>query len=115
MMIEETILEYLDSRLDVPCYLMRPENVPDAFVLIEKTGGSRTNKVDHATFALQSYGATLYDAAALNRTVISATEDLVTLPSIASSRLQTDYNFTNIADKHPRYQAIFSITYYEEV
>ena len=49
MMIEQTILEYLDSRLDVPCYLMRPENVPDAFVLIEKTGGSRTNKVDRAT------------------------------------------------------------------
>lgn len=114
-MIEETILEYLEDMLDVPCYLMRPENVPSSFVLIEKTGGSESNKVDHATFAFQSYGATLYDAAALNRTVISAAKDLVTLPSISSSRLQTDYNFTNIADKHPRYQAIFDITYYEEV
>lgn len=114
-MIEQTILEYLSSRLDVPCYLMRPENVPNSFVLIEKTGGSRANKVDHATFAFQSYGATLYDAAALNRAVISAAEDLATLQGVASSRLQTDYNFTNIADKHPRYQAIFSITYYEEV
>ena len=46
MMIEETILEYLESRLDVPVYLMRPENVPNSFVLIEKTGGSRTNKVE---------------------------------------------------------------------
>ncbi len=114
-MIETAVLEFMKERINAPCYLMRPENVGDAFVIIEKTGSSRENHIDHATIAFQSYGATLYDAARLNEDVKAAAADLTDLPGVSSSKLQTDYNFTNIADKHPRYQAIFSITYYEEV
>lgn len=114
-MIEQAILEHMEASLDVPCYLMRPENVPASFVLIEKTGGSRTNYVDRSVFAFQSYGATLLEAATLNEEVKKAADELIVLPGVSSSKRQTDYNFTNTADKHPRYQAIFEITHYEEV
>lgn len=112
-MIETTIYDYLVSELaSVPVYMTRPETAPQKYVLIEKTGGSASNHVYKSMFAFQSYGATLLEAAQLNETVKEAVEELVTLDEVASARYQTDYNFTNVADKHPRYQAIFEITHY---
>ena len=40
-MIEKTILNHLSRALDVPCYMERPADAPDTFVLLEKTGESR--------------------------------------------------------------------------
>ena len=42
-MIEKTILDHLSAALDAPCYMERPADAPDRFVLLEKTGESRAN------------------------------------------------------------------------
>ena len=111
-MIEKILLEYMDDAIDVPVYMTRPENVPGRYVLIEKTGGERRDKLNASTFAFQSYAPTLLGAAELNEAVKEAVDSFAVLPEVASSKYSTDYNFTNPASKQPRYQAIFKIYHY---
>lgn len=111
-MIEKILLDYLTEELTVPVYLERPVDPPDEFVLIEKTGSSKSNMITRATIAFQSYAETLYNAAILNTQVIAAVERSVELPEISAAKLNSDYNFTNTAMKQYRYQAVFNITHY---
>jgi hypothetical protein len=111
-MIETTLLEYLNNELAVPVYMERPAEPPEEYVIIEKTGSSKTNMLCAATMAFQSYAPTLYEAAVLNEAVKDAVEGSVTLPEISSAKLNSDYNFTDTASKQYRYQAVFNITHY---
>lgn len=112
-MIELIIKQYLDSKLSVPVYLQRQNMLPP-FVLFEKTGSSLTNLLPSSTFAFQSYGLSLYDAAKLNMEVKRAVIDMIELDEIAGVRLNSDYNFTDTETKEYRYQAVFDIRHYEE-
>ena len=114
-MIEKTILDYLTSNLDVPVYMERPEEVPDSWVLIEKTGSgfSRRGCLFTAMIAVQSYAPSMYEAAVLNEQVrdlmlaIAGSEGDVT-----RCELNSDYNFTDTTTKEYRYQAVFDMTHY---
>ena len=64
-MIEKIIYDYLNDQ-GFSAYMQKPENPPSEYVLIEKTGSSRTNYINSATIALQSYADSLYSAALLN-------------------------------------------------
>lgn len=112
-MIEKTILDYLSDSLDVPCYMEFPENAPDAFVLIEKTGDSIANHISSAVIAVQSYGASMFNAAVLNENV---KELMLSLPDqendITNVSLNSDYNFTDTSTKRYRYQAVFDVVHY---
>lgn len=110
-MIETTILDYLSSVLPEPCSLEVPERPPARFVVLEKTGSSRENHINTASFAVQSYAPSLFEAAELNERVKAAMDDLIQLPDIFSSKLDSDYNFTDTATKKYRYQAVYNITY----
>lgn len=110
-MIETTILDYLSSVLPEPCSLEVPERPPARFVVLEKTGSSRENHINTASFAVQSYAPSLFEAAELNERVKAAMDDLILLPDIFSSKLDSDYNFTDTATKRYRYQAVYNITY----
>lgn len=112
IIIEEIVYEYLDATMDVPVYMTRPETVSGQYVLVEKTGGDESNKIRMSTFAFQSYGDTLLEAIRLNEVVKAAVEDLIASPEITGIHFNTDYNFTNTADKRPRYQATFDIYHY---
>lgn len=111
-MIELTVKAHIDSVLDVDVYFEQPETAPDSFVLIEKTGSGRTNKLNSSTFAFQSYAGSMYEAATLNEAVKAAADSLVTLDEIASVRLNSDYNFTDTTTKRYRYQAVYDIKHY---
>lgn len=111
-MIEKVILDFLKSQLPVPVYLEQPEVPPASFVLFLKTGSGKSNRLDSATFAFQSYADSMYTAAALNESLKSAVENMITLNEIASVRLNSDYNFTDTTTKRYRYQAVFDIKHY---
>lgn len=115
-MIEITLLNYLKEVLEEPVYYVIPkgEAVSDEYVLIQKTSSSRQNHIDHATFALQSYGRSLHSAMLLNKKVKAAMDALITVDGISASRLNSDYNFTDMQSKNYRYQAVYEITYKEE-
>lgn len=116
-MIETVLYNYLSTAFaddDIPIYLERPESRPAGeYIIIEKTGGSSTNKISTNTFAFQSYGPTLYKASDLNEKVKAAVEQAEYLDEISSVTLNSDYNFTDTASKSYRYQAVFVITHYE--
>lgn len=117
-MIETIIRDYLEGALSgVPVFLEMPmvpdEELPTEFVLVERIAGSKTNQIDFASFAFKSYSTQrLYNAALLDESVRRAMEQAVTLDSIASVRLASNYNFTDVATKRYRYQAVYDIYYY---
>ena len=113
-MIEKIAINHLSTALTVPVYMEIPENPPNTFVLVEKTGSSRTNRVNRATLAVQSWAGSLLAAAELNERVKAAMDELAGIDDVSAYRLNSDYNFTDTAQKRHRYQAVYDITFYEE-
>lgn len=121
-MIEETIFDYLDENASVPWYAMRPPSDGDhmdtataSYGLFEKTASSKTDHVTTSTFAFQSYAPTLLEAAQISaelRELIEALPGVTT--EVSRAQLNSEYNFTNTADKQPRYQAVFSLVHFED-
>lgn len=111
-MIEKTIRDYLILNTEVPIYTELPANYLKPCVVLEMTGGSIENYIKSATVAIQSYGNSLYEASGLNQEIIEKTLNIVTLPEIASCRLNSTYNYTDTTKKEYRYQAVFNLTYY---
>lgn len=111
-MIEKTILDYLNENASVKCYMERPEEKPAKYILIEKTGSTRSNLIDQSTIAVQSYAPSLFQAAELNNEVKELMYMLPELDEVSKVSLNSDYNSTNTADKQYRYQAVFVVTHY---
>lgn len=113
-MIEEIVIGYL-NRKGFAAYGEEPRTeTAYPWYVVEKTSGDSTEHLRRAVLAVQSYGATMYEAAAANQAMIPALLGIVELNSIAGVNLNSDYNFTDTATKRYRYQAVFEITYYEE-
>ena len=84
-MIEEIVLQHLAGQLEVPVGMEVPENPAGTFCVLEKTGSGRRNRLDTATFAVQSCGPTLLEAARLNQRVKAAMDWLNTQKSVGCS------------------------------
>ena len=117
-MIETTLMNYLISKdLSVRnhVYAEVPEKPPEAYIVIEKTGSGRTNRINRAMIAIQSVAdrnkKSLLDVMRINEEVKEAMDEIVRLPEIFSCELNSDYNFTNEATKEYRYQAVFNLYY----
>ena len=115
-MIEITVYDFLKENLLAPVYTEIKKNPPSKMVTIEKTGSSETNHIKTSTFAIQSYGKSLYEAAELNEVVkevmMDGLDGLAGLDEIVSVGLNSDYNFTDTTTKKYRYQAVFNIVHY---
>lgn len=112
MVIEYVLLDFLLENLTVPVYMEEPDEMTSKYVLIEKTGANVSDRINTATFALQSYGASLEDAIDLNEEVKAVMDDLFYYDQrICSCKLNSDYNFTDSETKRYRYQAVYTITY----
>ena len=113
-MIEKKVLDWLGTQLSVPVYMERPYNVPDSYVLIDKTGSSMENWIYSVTIAVQSYAPTLLGAAELNELVKAEMLSMIELGDVSSVKLNSDYNYTDTATKSYRYQAVFDIVAYDD-
>ena len=111
-MIEDILQKYLSGKLDVPVCMEAPEESKESFVIIEKTGGGGSDRINTAVFAIQSYAGSLYEAAALNGKVKEAMESFADGNEVSRASLNTDYNFTDTESKRYRYQAVYDIVYY---
>lgn len=110
-MIEIVLLNYLKEVLSVDVFMEIPPDPPETYVRIEKTGSSEEEYIETATFALQSYADSMYEAALLNREVIDKMRKIITLDEVFKVKLNSDYNFTDPSTKKYHYQCIFDITY----
>ena len=66
MIVEAVVRNYLEEELKLPVFLEHEKNMPEQYVMIERTGGGRVNLLNNATLAVQSIGQSMYEAAALN-------------------------------------------------
>lgn len=112
MMIEKTVLDYLNDELSVPVYMEKPADPPASYVIVIKTGSGVTNFIYRATMVIQSVAPTLYEAACLNEEVKHAMDNIISLNEITHSSLNSDYEFTNTATKERRYQAVYDLVHY---
>ena len=112
MNIEEFVILFLSGRLSVPVSGDVPSPVPESFVTVEKTGSGRSNLINSATIAVQSWAASRAAAADLCTQVESVMDSLSAEPEISRCAIDTSYNFPDQARNKPRYQAVFSITHY---
>lgn len=110
-MIETLFQNYLKRALDLPVLLEEPEDPEARYVVLQKTGSSFENQVHTATFAVRSYGPSLYEAAALNADVIQAALSMNPTDGVFCAQLNSDYEYTNIETKQYRYQAVLVIYY----
>lgn len=111
-MIEIVIKNFLDGHLSVPSFLEHQKKMPEKYVLFEKTSGGSNNHLPSSTFAFQSYGPSLYEAALLNEELKQVIESMIGLNEISKIKLNSDYNFTDTETKEYRYQAVFDINHY---
>lgn len=112
-MIELVVLNYLKSELpDITVTAEIRQGMGDTFVSIEKTGGGMNDKLFSSTFAVQSWAGSLYDAMSLNERVKEAMLELPSVKEVTKCSLNSDYNYTDTATKHPRYQAVFDVVHY---
>lgn len=111
MTIEEIICNYLTEKLEVVALPEKPSRPFHRKIFVERTGGGG-HFVKESVMALQSYGDSMYEAAALNDQVIDQMFKAVELDSIINVNLNSNYNFTDETTKEYRYQAVFEITHY---
>lgn len=111
-MIELTIKNYLESKTEVPVFFERPEDVPETYIIIEKTGSSRVNHIDSSTIAVQCYAESMYEAALLNESIKNCMLNITELWEVSRCDLNSDYNFTDTSTKQYRYQAIYDLVHY---
>ena len=112
-MIEVTLYEYLKASLQKPVYMEMPSPIPSEFYLLEKTGGNIEDHIGHATFALQSYGKTLAMSVSMSMDGVKAMLNAISLDTVSSCTLNSEYNFPDLTRKKHRYQAVFNLTHYE--
>lgn len=112
MLIEEFIINYLNENMSVSAHTEKPQNAPKRYVLIDKTGSSKTNHLPNAIIAFQSYAESDLEAARLNKELKDVVEQMVELNEIRGLTLNSDYKFTDTTTKEHRYQAVYEIRYY---
>lgn len=111
-MIETEVLNVLTAALaPVPVSMEVPSPMPGTFVVLEKTGTSRTDQITTSTFAVQSWAPTMLDATQLNEQAKAAMDALPARQGIGSARLENDYNFTDTATHRYRYQAVYRVVH----
>lgn len=110
-MIEIIILKYLTEKMDVPVSMDKTDRDVKRYILMERTGSSRSNFINTATFVFQSYAESRYEAAKLNEELKLNMDNIIELPQISRSALNSDYDYTDTQTKEYRYQAVYNIVY----
>ena len=111
-MIEIVVKQFLEGRLSVPVFMEEPEEPPKEYIILEKVGGGKSNGLKTATITAQSYGSSLYEAAALNEELKEAMESIDNQDPISRAELNSDYNYTDTETNRYRYQAVYDLIYY---
>ncbi len=111
-MIEIVLKNYLEEILKVSVTMEIPAESKKSFIVIQKTGSRLKNHIKRSSFAIQSYGKSLYEAAKLNEDVKLAMENFISKKEVSKVELDTDYYFPSVETKQYRYQAVFDIIHY---
>ena len=87
-----------------------PEQRPQRFITVERTGGQRTHLWDSPMFAVQAWAATEAEASALADEVAVAILDWQREAFVAYSDVRSVYAFPDPDARVPRFQLTVSAT-----
>lgn len=110
MLIEQTVKEYLDSKLNVSVELEMPETMPDSFVVAQVIARGKENHINEVTMEFLSYAESNYKAALLDEAVREAMESIVELPDISCHFGGGNNNF-DTTNKRYRYRCYYNLYY----
>lgn len=111
MLIEQTILEYLQEALDMSnIYLEIPREIPETFVVFRIIDRGFSNQINEVTVEFQSYAPSKYEAAVLDELVRNAMNNINNLPSV-SGRFGGGNDNPDTLLKIPRYRCYYNIFY----
>lgn len=111
-MIEIIVLEHLSKKISVEVDMEIPKKALERFVVLRKADSSRENHVTTSMFVVDSYAASMIEAAKLNEQVVAAMDSLPELDEICCVSLTGDYSLPDTTSKKYRYQAVYDITHY---
>ena len=116
-MIEAIVRQYLISRdierIGRNIRMQVPDNPPSEYLIIQKTGSRRDNRVDRAMIAIQSISRTSKEiSAVINSAVVEAMMEMADYSDdVYGCELNSDGDFTDPDTKEYRYQAVFNLYY----
>lgn len=117
MEIEQLVRETLEGVTHYPAFLEEPPAPrPERYFLAARLGSGEENHISRVRLAVQSYAPSLAGAMVLNREAYDTMKALLLGdPAICRVSRISDYDFTDTAAKRHRWQAIYEITYYDDI
>lgn len=111
-MIEAIIIEYLNTKLNIPTYAEIPTKKPKKYIIVEKIDGGRVNHIKASTVSVYSYGSSLFESAELDEMVKNAMEMIVEDERVSSCRIGGEDRNIDTDNKEYRYETIFNLFHY---
>ena len=111
---EAKLIAYLSEKTGLPVSNTKEAGrTSEEYILVQRTNGSRVNKIDSRTYAIQSISSiSKLRAAEIDETVVEAMELYENEPYISKCGLNSDYDFTDANTKEFRYQSVYDIVYF---
>lgn len=113
-MIETLLIKYLQLNTGLFVSDEVPGSPkPQEYIIVQRTASGRSDLIDSATYAIQSYSRrSKLRAAQLNELVKRIMDEFEADPKISECSLNSDYDYTNTATKEYRYQAVYNIVHF---
>lgn len=105
-MIEADLIQFLKAGLDAPVSASVPKTRPARFVTVERTGGALDQFRDLPQFAIQAWGTSTADAAALADEVRKVLVRVSELVDVARVTVGSTYNYPDPDSGQARYQTV---------
>lgn len=109
-MIEGDLIAFLRDRLGVPVSASVPAVRPARFVTVSRTGGGADSFRDFPEFAVQAWGSSPSDAAALAVAARRELPAMIELPHVGRVDLRGLYEYPDADSGQSRYQLVVGLT-----
>ena len=115
--IEAVLCDYLAKKTGIPTYVEVPENMPDRFITVERTGGgdNRTSISENPTVVIDYWGQTRADAhdicAAGDKAVIAMRGVVKGISNVRP--LTACVHYPDALSGRERYESTYSFTTFE--
>lgn len=97
------------AELNIRSSLAVPEDRPQRFITVERTGGPGEWFRDIPTLAVQVWAPYQYEAGDLAAVVARVARGVVALPNVAKCKPTSVHNFPDPYSKHHRYQIVLEL------
>lgn len=108
--IEGLLISWLQKAVGVAACGDVPEDRPDEFLTVERTGGSRSYGIDTATVAVQCWSTSRAAACELAHRVDAALPSLIGEGGVFGVERDSLYNFPDEEGGTARYQIVATVT-----